>query len=46
MTGTCLLESDHVLFRGDGEREKVMLATISAAESKGGTLILTHGDGT
>lgn len=45
IAGKGLLESDHILFRGDGEREKVMLAAIIAAEASDGTLTLTHRDG-
>jgi hypothetical protein len=44
--GKALLETDHLLFRGDGERTKVMLGTATTAEERAGKLVLTHEQGT
>lgn len=44
--GKALLESDHLLFRGEGMRLRIPLASISAMEAKNGALQLTHAEGT
>lgn len=44
--GKVLLEGDHLLFRGDGERVKLMFADVTPAEAHDGALLLTHAGGT
>lgn len=43
--GRAHLESDHLLFRGDAVREKVMFATVREARADGDTLHLVHAAG-
>lgn len=44
--GRAHLEGDHLLFRSDAVREKVMLAKVRDVRTDGATLCLTHGDQT
>ncbi|MEO7962317.1 MAG: DUF3052 domain-containing protein [Gemmatimonadaceae bacterium] len=46
IAGRAYLEGDHLLFRGDGTREKLMLATVTHAKVSGESLVLTHATGT
>ena len=45
VAGKALLESDHLLFRGDGRRVKVLFADLKAVTAKGGVLTLDAADG-
>jgi hypothetical protein len=42
IAGRALLESDHLLFRGEGERERVALRGTTIVEEREGMLVLTH----
>lgn len=43
--GKVLLEGDHLSFRGDGERVKLMFADVTHADVRDGALLLTHAGG-